>query len=278
MTSRMSVMQRLEGNQKALNEMASLQGKGRELMVKLWGMITEEKNAYNAALAEYKVNKAQFNQKRSALLDMLNPTKLDILCTHSVQAINDSWTTPGLTRGMRELIKLMNQEFDAVTAAGEDVKKLMAAVYNTFHVKFAFEKMAFPPLDFELARTKLQLVVHETGEFCRDPVNVMMTEKSFLIKRFYNRLVEQARHVFSIARSETDLWLTTVPLPLETQIRDHKNQLQQRLDSLTKINDRNGSIAGEVAKLNAARAELMGQFSMINGLMKKVKEIGPSPE
>ena len=93
-----------------------------------------------------------------------------------------------------------------------------------------------------------------------------------------NRLVEQARHVFSIARSETDLWLTTVPLPLETQIRDHKNHLQQRLDSLTKINDRNGSIASEVAKLNATRTDLMGQFSMINGLMKKVKEIGPSPE
>lgn len=277
MTSRMSVMQRLEVNQKSISELASLQGKSRTLIMKLWHKISEEKAAYNAALSEYKVNKMQFNQKRGALLDMLNPTKLDILCSTSLQAINDSWTTPGLGRGMRALIKLMNQEFDAVNAAGEDIKKLMAAVYDTFHVKFNFQRMDFPPLDFELPRTKLKLLMHETEEFCRDPVNVVMTEKSFLVKRFYNRLVEQARHVFSVARAETERWLTVVPLPLETQIRDHKNQLQARLDSLTKINERNATVGEEVAMLNAARQDLMNQFGMINGLMKKVKEIGPSP-
>ena len=277
-TSRLSIMRRLESNQKAVNELASVQGKGRELMVKLWSTITEEKNAYNAALAEYKVNKVQFNQKRNALMDMLNQNKHDMLCVRSMKAIDDSWTTPGLTRGMRELIKLMNQEFDAVVAAGEDIKKLMASVYNTFHVKFAFEKMDFPPLEFELPRAKLQLLMHQTLEFCKDPVNVVMTEKRFLLKRFYNHLVEQARHIYTIARADAERWITIVPLPLETQIRDHKNHLQERLDSLTKINERNGTVGEEVANLNAARQELMNQFQMINGLIKKVKEIGPSPQ
>jgi hypothetical protein len=278
MSSRMSVMQKLEVNQKSMAELASLQGKSRDLIMKLWTKISEEKTAYNAALAEYKVNKAQFNQKRGALLDMLNPNKLDLLCTTSLQAISDSWTTAGLGRGMRELIKLMHREFDAVSAAGEDIKTLMAGVYSTFQEKFSFQTMDFPPLDFELPRTKLQLLVHETEQFCRDPVNVVMTEKSFLVKRFYNRLVEQARQVFTVARAETERWLTAVPLPLETQIRDHKNHLQERLDSLAKINDRNATVSEEVAMLTAARQELMNQFVMINGLMKKVKEIGPSPQ
>ena len=154
----------------------------------------------------------------------------------------------------------------------------MASVYNTFHVKFDFEKMEFPSLEFELPRAKLQLLMHQTEAFCKDPVNVVMTEKRFLIKRFYNRLVEQARHIYSIARADAERWITIVPLPLETQIRDHKNHLQERLDSLTKINERNGSVGEEVAKLNTARQELMNQFQMINGLIKKVKEIGPSPQ
>ncbi len=276
MASRMSIMQRLEGNSASLKELQSLQGKGRDLLVKLWAKITEEKTAYNAALAEYKVNKVHFNQKRNALIDMLNPTKLDILCTRSLQAINDSWTTPGLTRGMRELIRLMNQEFDGVSAAGEDIKKLMASVYSTFHEKFNFEKMNFPPLDFEMPRMRLQLLAHETEEFVKNPVNVVMTEKSFLVKKYYNRLVEQARRVFAEARIETERWLAAVPLPLETQIRDHKQHLQSRLDSLGKINDRNGSVNEEMAKLTSAREELMGHFKMINGLLTKVKEIGPA--
>jgi len=105
---------------------------------------------------------------------------------------------------------------------------------------------------------------------------VVMTEKSFLVKKYYNRLVEQARRVFAEARIETERWLAAVPLPLETQIRDHKAHLQGRLDSLGKINDRNGSVNEEMAKLTAARESLMGQFKMINGLLTKVKEIGPA--
>lgn len=276
-TSKMAISQKLSANQAAISELASVQGKSRDLMMKLWAKISEEKEAYNAALAEYKVNKMQFNQKRMALLDMLNPTKIDVLCTKSLQAINDSWTTMGLTSGMRELIKLMNHEFDSVSAGGEDIKKLMAGVYNTFHVKFAFKQMDFPPLDFELPRMKLQLLAHETELFCKDPVNIIATEKSFLIKRFYNRLVEQARKAFSDARSESERWLIAVPMPLEAQIQAHKDQIQQRLDSLQKVNDRKGSIDQEMGKLNANRAELMTQFGMISGLMTKVKEIGPAP-
>jgi hypothetical protein len=275
MTSRMSIMRKLEGNKTAINELASLQGKGRDILMKLWAMLTAEKNAYTAALAEYKVNKTQFNQKRGALIDLVNPAKLDLLCTRSLQAINDSWTTVGLTRGMRELIRLMNREFDTVTAAGEDIKKLMEAAYSTFQVKFKFEKMDFPPLDFEMARIKLELLVHQTEAFCRDPVNVVMTEKHFLVKRFYNRLVEQARTVFAGARAQTERWLVAVPLPLETQIRDHKAHLQQRLNSVSKINDRNGSISEEMAALNKAREELLGQFTMINGLIKQVRDSAP---
>ncbi|MFM7293732.1 MAG: hypothetical protein ACKO1K_02775 [Burkholderiales bacterium] len=41
--------------------------------------------------------------------------------------------------------------------------------------------------------------------------------------------------------------MTAVPLPLETQTRDHKVQLRARIASLQKINDRGGRINEEVA-------------------------------
>ena len=65
-----------------------------------------------------------------------------------MQAINDSWTTPGLTRGMRQLITLVGDEFKAVSLAGEDILHLMEGVYNTFHVRFNFDKMDFPAARF----------------------------------------------------------------------------------------------------------------------------------
>ena len=276
-SSHRSCTQKLESNRVQLNELAQLQGKSREVTVKLWQRISQEKEAYNAALAEYKVQRASFNQKRNALLDLFNPTKLDVMCTRSLQAMNDSWTTPGLTRGMRELIRLIQDDFKVVCLSGEDILRLMEGVYNTFQQRFKFEKMDFPPLDLAGPRTQLQILINETEAFCRDPVNIVMTEKRFMVRKFWRMLVDQARRIFNLARTDLDRWLTAVPLPLETQIRDHKVQLQARLDSLAKINDRGGAIDEEIATLQKQRQGLEGQVAMITQLIMQVRDIGPSP-
>lgn len=274
--SHRSCTQRLETNLTQLTELEQLSGKSRDLTLKLWEKVNAEKESYNAALTEYKGQRTQFNQKRNALLDVFNPTKLDMLCTRSLQEINDSWNTPSLTRGMRKLIGLISDEFKSVTHSGEDIRRLMEGVYNTFHVRFKFEKMDFPPLDFDGPRAKLETLVFETQQFCKDPINIVMTEKRFMVRRFWRMLVDQARRIFNEARSETERWLAAVPLPLETQIKDHKAALQARLDSLAKVNARGGAIKEEVAKLQAQRREIEAQIKLITGLIMNVRDVGPA--
>lgn len=270
--------QRLEANQAQLTELGDLAGKSRDLTMKLWQKVSEEKEAYNAALTEYKIQRTSFNQKRNSLMDVYNPTRLDVICSKSLQAMNDSWTTVTLTRGMRELIRLIGDEFRGVSLAGEDVLHLMEGVYNTFHERFKFSKMDFPPLDFEGPRGRLSALVLKTEQFCKDPVNIVMTEKRYMVRKFWRMLVDEARRIFNDARSETERWLAAVPLPLETQIKDHKAQLQSRLDALAKVNERGGAINEEVNKLQKQRKEIEGQIAMITALIMKVREVGPAPE
>ena len=272
--SHRSCTQKLEANQLQLNELAMLSGKSRDLTMKLWQQVSAEKEAYNNALTEYKVQRTTFNNKRNALLEVFNPTRLDKLCARSLETINDSWNTVSLTRGMRELIRLIGDEFKAVNLAGEDIRRLMEGVYNTFHVRFKFDKMNFPPLDFEGPRNKLQILTYETEQFCKDPVNIVMTEKRFMVRRFWRMLVEAARKIFVGARADTERWLAEVPLPLESQIKDHKAQLQARLDSLAKINERGSAITEEVNKLQTQRVEIQRQIEMITSLILKVRDVG----
>jgi Dynamin family len=274
-SSHRSCAQKLEANQAQLNELADLAGKSREITLKLWQKVNEEKEAYNNALTEYKGIRTTFNQKRNALMDVFNPTRLDVVCSKSLQAINDSWTTPGLTRGMRELINLIGAEFQGVSMAGGDILRLMEGTYNTFHERFKFTKMDFPPLDFAEPQQRLNALVTKTENFCKDPVNIVMTEKRFMVRKFWRMLVDEARKIFNDARSETERWIAAVPLPLETQIKDHKAQLQSRLDALAKVNERGGAIKEEVAKLQVQRAEIQSRVAMITSLILKVREAGP---
>ncbi len=269
-SSRASVAKRQQANQAEISELNGLVGKSRDVVTKLWGRITAEKNAYNAALTEYKVNHQKFSAKKMALVDMLNPGKLDHALETSAKAIEDSWTTMGLQRGMNELVRVMSQDFENVFAASEDIKKLMQGVYNTFIEKFAFQKMTVPSLDLDPHRTKLKLLVHETEAFARDPVNIIATEKHFLVKKFYRTLVNQARSIFTDAKIQTERWLQAVTLPLEVQIKDHKAQLQSRLDNLAKINEKTTSINEQMAMLKSAEQDLRKQREMIEGLIARV--------
>ena len=269
LASRASVAHKQKANVAAMAELQGLVGKSRDVVTKLWAKITAEKNAYNSALAEYKVNQSTFNAKRSGLMDMLNAAKLDQMLASSAQAMEDSWTTVGLQRAMRELSKLMSADFVQVFAASEDIKKLMQGVYNTFTEKFGFQKMKLPALDFETHNMRLQLLVHETEAFSRDPVNVAHY-KGPMVRKFHGSLVAQARGLFVDARQQSERWSQAVVMPLETQMKDHKAQLQARLDNLSKINEKSSGIHEQLAALKKEGEELARQRQMIDNLLQRV--------
>src|SRR6185312_15375322 len=208
-------------------------------------------------------------------LDLLNSQKLDATLAKSAQAIEDSWTTVGLQRGMSSLVKDMSENFQSVFTASEDIKKLMQGVYNTFIEKFAFQKMTIPALDLDPQRTKLQLLVMQTEQFVKDPVNIVVKEKHFVVKNFYSTLVKEARANFSSAKSQAERWVQAVVLPIEVQIKDHKAQLQSRLDNLAKINEKTSSINEQMATLKAAEADLKRQREMIEALITRVSQYDP---
>jgi hypothetical protein len=272
--SRVQLARKQKANQDEIAELDGLVGKSRDVAAKLWARITAEKNAYNAALAEYKVNFSQFSARRAVLQGLLNVAALDAALARSAQEIQDSWTTVGLQRGMNELVRIMSENFEKVFRESEDIKKLMQGVYDTFIAKFGFQRMPIPALDLDPQRTKLQLLVHQTEAFVRDPVNVVVKEKHFVVKNFYNTLVKEARGNFTSARNQAERWLQAVILPLDVQIKDHKAQLQSRLDNLARINEKASSIQEHRAMLKAAELDLKRQRDLIEGLIARVAPQG----
>jgi hypothetical protein len=123
----------------------------------------------------------------------------------------------------------------------------------------------------------LQLLVHQTEAFANDPLNVLAKEKHFVVKNFHRTLVNQARSTFNDAKIQSERWLQGVVLPLEIQMKDHKAQLQSRLDSLAKINEKTTSINEQMAMLRAAEQDLKRQREMIDGLITRVAEYGAHP-
>ena len=267
--SRESLKRRINANQAAADEILGLSGRNRAITTKLWEKITNDRRDYMASVDEYKQKRGEFKRQRDVLIEMLNPIKLDFVLGQSRDAIEGTWTTMGLSRSMQSLFDSINAEFIRVHALSENMKIMMQEAYDYFHMQYKFDKMKLPSLDLENLRLKLQLLMHETQVFCRDPVNVM-TEKSFLIKRFYGSLVTQAQQLFADARAECERWIKTVPLPLEMQIKEHKAQLESRLGNLAKINENSNALQDNMVRLKSEQGDLVLQKQLIEKLIGRL--------
>jgi Dynamin family len=269
-TTRQSIRKRLATNRAAATEVNELAGKSREVVTRLWNKITQDKDDYNASLQDYKLTRDSFAKEREWLLDALSPTRLEELLVASHRSINNSWTTVGLAHGMRALFHLMRAEFANIEVKSIGMKSLMQEAYDLFHHKYQFQQLNIPPLDMGVHQTRLKLLEQDTEIFCRDPVNIA-TPKNYLIKKFYASLVGEARKIFNTARQEVEQWGKIVPLPLETQIRDHKAQIQSRLENLSRLNDNTASMKQRIDALKAEQGELAAQFQMVERLSKNLQ-------
>ncbi len=267
--SRESLKRRIKANQESVDELQGLTGRNRMITTKLWEKITNDRREYMASVEEYKQKRGEFKRQRDVLIEMLNPVKLDFLLGQSRTAIEGTWTTMGLSRSMQSLFDAINGEFSRVHALSETMKIMMQEAYDYFHQQYKFDKMQLPSLDLENLRLKLKLLMHETQLFCRDPVN-LMTEKGFLIKRFYGSLVNQAQQLFGDARAECERWLKSVPLPLEMQIKEHKTQLETRLANLAKINENSTALQDNMVKIKSEQGDLVMQKDLIEKLIGRL--------
>jgi hypothetical protein len=118
-----------------------------------------------------------------------------------------------------ELIRLIGEDFDRVKLAGED---LFAA--DGRRLQFlrstgsALRRWSFRRLISKGRVPNWALLIHETEQFCKDPINIVMTEKRFMARKFLAPTCQKSpRDVFNQARASTEHRSIAVLLPLETQ-------------------------------------------------------------
>jgi hypothetical protein len=269
-----SVQNQLAAVRHELKELMSLTGKNRAVIKKLLDKVQADKMLYEQTVKSFNITRSVISQQGRALMASLDGDKLDEMLAKSRKSIEGSWTTSGLLRGMQSLFGQATQQFERIHHHAAQIKGLVDAAYRRFHEQHGFE-LSFPPtLNLEHPKQGLQSLAQQTSEFCDDPLNVM-TEKHFLIRKFYTGLVASAQQVFEQARSESEMWLHASLSPLIRQIQDYKTQIGQRVATVKQIHDNTDTLEERINELLKEQAQLLAQSKVIEGIRKKIQA---SPE
>ena len=265
-----SVYQQLAAVRHEQKELASLSGKNKEVIQKMLNKLHEDKLTYEETIRAFNVTRGVITQQGRILVNNLSLERLDGILQKAHDSIKGSWTTAGLTRGMQSVIRHTAQQFQHIHKHAGQIKGLVDSAYVRFHVQHGFERREAPVLDMDQYKKAFLELGRRTEAFCRDPINIM-TEKHFLIRKFFLSVAGEARIVFERTRVECEAWLRNVLTPLITQINDHKAQIERRLENVKKIHDNIDSLQDRLNELEALQTALTKQLRVLEGILTKLQ-------
>lgn len=267
--SRKTMQQRLTTTRERQEELNSLRGKNHEEVNVLLSNVATDRKLYEESVRTFNEGSQRIMQTGEAMMHKLSLSQLDRMLENSQQKIGDSWTTRGLNQGMKSLIRETIDLAEQISRQSLELSDEGESLYRLFHTKHGFEQRKPPALDLTDFHHGMMELQELADAFCADPVNVM-TEKHFLIRKFFYTLIGQARAQFEKARQDANQWLKGLLAPLKLQVSEHKAHLDQRTEALMKIHANLETLQKNIDELQQQRTLLQNQSTSLDQLLLKL--------
>lgn len=267
--SRGIIISRLQAAEKQKKELESLSGKNMDMIQHLMKTTREEQVVYQKNLQSFQASHASLKQKAQGLMASLSVSAIDKMITQARTDMADSWTTHGLKIGMKTVFNSARDNMDNAKMQADKIRDEVLAIYKKFHEQHGM--MAIKPKVFSITQYKLELdkLYEEAEEFRKSPATAM-TEKYFVIKKFFISMASHARNTFYNAQKDANNWARIVMNPLVLQIREHKDAMDKRLASLRKISASHETLDVKIKELESDIAELNNQLTSIEGILNAI--------
>ena len=260
---------RVKQGQLQLKALRQMQNQQADSTQEILLQVTTERKRYDASVLTFNQGGEKIKRLSDKLLLQLSTGYLNSTLEQSKQDMGDSWTTISLNRSMRTLTKQAIQLAQEIKQNGDLIKQEADHLYQLFCREHGFEKSVAMPLNMDTFINSMQSLEKITNDFCLDPINVL-TEKRFLIRRFYHGLGAQIQAAFEQAQLDCSLWLNVVIGELKTQINEHKKSLDQRADALMASHNHAEITEKNLAATEKDLAKLSHQAQQLNSLLLKL--------
>ena len=260
--SRTAVANQLTATHTELKELAAMSGKSRSMAQSMVARLEADRTNYQATVQAFRATYNTVTGQGATLLKQLDDDSIEAVLNKDRDFIEGAWTTAGLWKNMQLLFQHFTSVSSKILNFANQIKGLVDMTYAHFHEKFGFAKLVPPSLNLEkhtLTMTGLQATARQ---FCKDPVNVAKY-KDFVVVKFYESLVGEARQVFEMTRLDAESWIKSALNPLNLQIKEHEQVLSKRLENFKKIRDNISSVESRIKQLETQRVVLEQQREVL---------------
>ena len=235
--------------------------------------VDAEKKEFDGSLFKLQGTRAVFTRLSTELYTTLG---MD-LAKQEISSVREHLESKrfGFNAGMRESVRgffeQMKANIDASNAKTVEISSMMESMYRKFASEHGLQLAV--PMAFSLDRYRAEIDRIEAAYYKQfGTTTMLMSSRSALIERFFDTIASSVRKVFRSANADVEAWLKVIMAPLEAQIRQHKEQLKHRQQSIARIHDATDTLEQKIEAFEASQADLEAQKAKLAALASAISD------
>ncbi|MDO9270492.1 MAG: dynamin family protein [Methylobacter sp.] len=241
-----------------LDEFRKIDFQNEDMTGKLMAETRDRQNLYMANVENFQASRRVFAVQAQILIDSFAKEKIDSIIKTTKHDMAKSLTTYGMKQNIRKLFDELRDLLQDSVDITNETRRLVKAIHKKFKDEYGFKEIE--PQLFSIKQYQIELEqIFDEGEAFRSSAKTTMSEQSIVINKLYSTLIAKARNILRQAHADATTWSNGVLTPLMHQIKDHKKQIEGRLQMLRKINESKDSIIENIANLEAELEPLKRQ-------------------
>lgn len=268
--SRDLIRNKMDARLAEFKEIHELESKSTDMIDGMAEKLLKQKQTYDEEVESFEVTRRLLSKQVKKMVGILSISRFDELIANTRYSMRNSWTTPGLRRGMETFFGGTLADLKKVYEQSEEIRQLVDQIYERFHGEFGLHMQR--PARFS-AQTFMQQYkdLHNEADAFRTSTALVMTEQHFVVKKFFIVLVSRARMIFEECNGATRNWARAVLMPIYSQIKGHKKLLDRRLKNLDKLSNNRTELLARKEKIVTELRSLQEQAQFINGILKSIQ-------
>ncbi len=265
---------KIDSLQTELREINDLQHRSADVIDEVAQKLKKQREDFNKEVQSFQVTRRLLSDQAKKLLGVLNLEHFDELIARTRLAMRNSWTTPGLRRGMQTFFSGTTSDLKRVEAQTEEIRALVKKIYKRFHRIHGMPEMQ--PVRFSAKPFMIQYHdLYEEAESFRKSPAMIMTEQHYVMKKFFITLVSRGRVIFLDCNRSVHNWAKAVLIPIYTQIEEHKTTIDRRLGNLTRLHGNYTSLNERKGDIEKMLHDVQKQGALIDSILASIYEKQP---
>ena len=245
---------RARGAVEQLFELKSLRGKNANVIQHMMKRLDAEKKDFDHSLIMLQGTRGVFARLSADVFTSLGMEVLKETINQTREAMDNSRLSTGLRGAVKQFFGQTRNNLELSEQRITEIAEMMGVMYRKFSSEHGLAVST--PMQFSMDKYLKELdMVENTYQKQFGTMVMLTTSRVVLMQKFFDSIASRVKHSFLQSNRDVEAWLKVVIAPLEAQIREHKDQLKHRQQSVQRIHIAIDSLEDKIDALEQQKAE-----------------------